>query len=177
MVKEPQHRCEDHAEERRATFEHPYHFVESGLPNAYLAGIRYFVCRRCEKQAAEIPAVQALLSAIAGAVVEKEAPLSGAEIRFLRKRLGKKAAEFGQEIGVSPEEVSRWENDNASPSKSADKLIRIYYCVLSGDRKLKEKVDTHIDAWLRSLPGEGAVARGYCASRRRKEWKAEPVAA
>lgn len=178
MVKTAEHRCEDFAQERGATFAKPYHFVDSGLPNVYLAGIRYFVCRKCGQQAAEIPAVQGLLSALARAIIEKEGPLLGAEIRFLRKRLAKKAAEFGQIIGVTAEEVSRWENGSITPAKSADKLIRVYYCVLSGDHKLKEKLDEHIDEWLRILPGEKGAEKKICASRdRKRKWKAEPVAA
>src|SRR2546422_739289 len=84
MVENNEHDCRQFAEARQATLRKPYHFVDCGLPNVYLAGIRYFVCRKCGKRAAEIPAVKQLLTNIAAAVVEQEGRLTGAEIRFLR---------------------------------------------------------------------------------------------
>ena len=125
MVEPSEHRCEERCKARQATREKPYHFTESGLPNVYLSGIRYFVCAQCGKHAAEIPAVKQLLAVIARAIVECEGRLTGVEIRFLRKRLAKKASEFAKIVGVTPEQVSRWENDANPPEPSADKLIRL----------------------------------------------------
>lgn len=79
----------------------PYHFTECGLPGVWLSGIRYFECPSCGAQSAEIPAVSQLLALIARALVEKESKLTGAEIRFLRKRLGKKAVEAGLQLWES----------------------------------------------------------------------------
>jgi putative transcriptional regulator len=159
-------------EEKRATLERPYHYVDTGLPNVYLAGIKYRKCKACGMQSADIPAVKHLMIALGRAVVEKNASLSGAEIRFLRKRLAKKASEFARVIGVTDEEISRWENGHFQPSRSADKLIRVYYCVLSKDRGLKDKVDKHIEAWLSALPGEG-----HTIDIRAKLWRQEWTAA
>jgi putative zinc finger/helix-turn-helix YgiT family protein len=162
-------------EERRATIVSPYHFVDSGLPNVYLVGIKFVVCKACKKQAADIPAIRHLMEVIGRAVVQTEAPLTGPEIRFLRKRIGKKGSEFARIIGVTDEQVSRWENGHNPPEQSADKLIRIFYSMLSGDRKLRRMVDEHIECWLGALTGEGKVL-DIRAKLRNKEWKAEPVA-
>lgn len=176
MVEIAKHSCEICRETKRATHESPYHFTDSGLPNVYLTGIRYFVCAKCNKQAAEIPAVKELMKAIARAVVGKETSLSGPEIRFLRKRLGKKATEFAQIIGVVPEQVSRWENAANPPEKSADKLIRLYYSLESGDKALEKKL--HADmarlATVRAEPEH--LQRIEAAIGRKQEWMAEPVA-
>jgi len=163
-------------QERKATIDSPYHFVDSGLPNVYLTGIRYRVCSTCREQSADIPEVKQLMSVIAQAVVENESPLTGPEIRFLRKRLGKKSSEFARIIGVSLEQVSRWENGRNPPEASADKLIRIYYCHLSGNRELRERIDKHIESWLASLPGENQLP---CirAKIKRDVWTASPCAA
>jgi DNA-binding transcriptional regulator YiaG len=40
------------------------------------------------------------------------------------------ASDFAKLVGVSSEQVSRWENGHNSPEKSADKLIRL----LAADR-------------------------------------------
>src|ERR1700676_902668 len=127
------HDCCESAVAKMATINEPYRFVESGLPNVFLVGIKYWICEECGKQSAEIPALQDLMVKIAQLVVQQEAGLSGAEIRFLRKRLAKKSSDFAKIIGVEPEQVSRWENGSNPPSESADKLIRVFYCLLSAD--------------------------------------------
>ena len=170
------HDCRKKCKTLQATAHSPYHFVDSGLPNVYLIGIGYRVCTACGKQAADIPALEDLMVKIARTVVQKEDVLSGAEIRFLRKRLGKKSAEFAKIIGVVPEQVTRWEKDDNSPAESADKLIRVFYSLYSGDATLKNMVDAHISDWLTTLPG-GEHATNIRAELRENEWAAKPVAA
>lgn len=172
MVKEHTHELE----ERRATSESAYHFVNSGLPNVYLVGIKYKICKSCNAQAADIPAIKQLMQVIARAVVESEAVLTGPEIRFLRKRLGKKSSEFAKLVGVTPEQVSRWENDHNGPERSADKLIRVFYSMLSGDRKLREKMNQDIEEWLNTV-AENDQIPNICAKLRNREWKTESVCA
>ena len=111
--------------------------------------------------------------AIARAVVKKPAPLSGPEIRYLRKRLGKKSVDFGRIIGVGEDQVSRWENDRNPPEESADKLIRVFYCALSKDKELRGQLNEHLEAWLATLPRE-EHASSFHARLRDHEWTAEP---
>lgn len=181
MVKTAEHDCREFARVRRATRRSPYHFTESGLPNVYLVGIRVFACRKCRDVAAEIPAIEPLLESIARAVVEGEGRLTGAEIRFLRKRLGKKSSEFAQIVGVSPEQVSRWENGSNPPEAAADKLIRLFYVRLSGDRVLQrafeKKADAEFERWLAGLPGGQHLGTIRAARSRSREWKVEALAA
>lgn len=163
-------------EEHRATLDSPYHFVGSGLDNVYLIGIKYKSCRSCGLQSATIPAVKQLMQVIARVLVEEEAPLTGPEIRFLRKRLGKKSSEFAQLVGVTAEQVSRWENEHNLPERSADKLIRVFYAMLSGDRKLRHKMNQDIEDWLSTVAEEGQSSN-IRAKLSNHEWKAEPVTA
>ena len=74
---------------------------------------------------------------IARAIVETEVRLTGPEIRFLRKRLGKKAVEFAQIVGVTPEQVSRWENNANLPDASTDKLIRAYELTMLANQAIR----------------------------------------
>ena len=172
------HDCRASAQKREATFESPYHFVECGLPNVYLVGIDYYVCGKCEKQSADIPFLKDLMIKIARAVVRQETPLDGTEIRFLRKRLGKKSSEFAQIIGVTPEHYSRLESprEDHNPSASADKLIRVYYSLLSGDETLKSTMNKDIEAYMASLHGE-EQASSFRAELHNHEWEAEAVPA
>ena len=168
------HECRAHKVRKQATSDHPYHFVESGMPNVYLSGIDYYVCEICGKQSADIPELCDLLTKIAAAIVRQEPALTGEEIRFLRKRLVKKQSEFARIIGVTPEQASRWETNDNPPSESADKLIRVFYCLLSGDADLKTLANEHIAAWMTMLPGELPVA-SFQAQMLDDKWTAETV--
>jgi putative zinc finger/helix-turn-helix YgiT family protein len=159
---------------QKATLKAPYHFVGSGLANVYLSGIQYRTCRKCGAQSADLPAIKQLLNVIAKAVVESDAPLTGAEIRFLRKRLGMKSSDFARLVGVSAEQVSRWENGHNPPERSADKLIRILYRALSGERKLHSTIHREIESWLAPRKRNGNVSE-IRAKLQNHEWKAEPV--
>jgi putative zinc finger/helix-turn-helix YgiT family protein len=145
------HNCKTRASERRASIDQPYRFLDSGLSNVYLAGIKYWVCEECGKQAAEIPALEQLMSVMAKSVVMKAALLNGEEIRFLRKRIGKKAADFAELINKTPEHFSKLENDQLPLPEETDKLIRLTYGMLSGDQKLLSDIAAKAEEWLRSI--------------------------
>jgi transcriptional regulator with XRE-family HTH domain len=121
-----------------ATVENPFHFVDSGLDNVYLIGIRYFQ-EPDGRIVAEIPAVKQLMQLIAYDLVTSPIDLTGKQVKFLRKRLGKKATEFCQYIGVEPETLSRMENEKQQISVQVQKLVRLAYCLLSDERKLADR--------------------------------------
>jgi DNA-binding transcriptional regulator YiaG len=137
--------------ERSATPKRPYRFVDSGLSNVYLIGIKYWVCRRCGAMAAEIPAPTQLMDVIAESVVMKRGILAGEEIRFLRKRAGKKAAEFASLVSTTPEHFSKLETGKLALTEPLDKLIRLTYGLLSGDTALMARIANNVEAWLNSI--------------------------
>lgn len=143
------HDCQKCRVEKFATVDEPFHFLDSGLPNVYLIGIKYFVCD-CGSAAAEIPAVKPLMRLIARDLVESHESLTGEEVRFLRKRLGKKASDFAKEVGIEPETLSRMENGKQGISEPLDKLIRLFYAVSANDAELLEQVRKIFDSWLSS---------------------------
>lgn len=123
--------------EHFATDEKPFHFVDSGLDNVYLVGIKYFVYPD-GRVMAEIPAIKQLMRLIAHDIVKSSSDLSGAEIKFLRKRLGKKASEYCKFLGVEPETLSRYENGKQPVSGGSQTLARLSYAILSEDPQLRE---------------------------------------
>jgi transcriptional regulator with XRE-family HTH domain len=123
--------------EHFATSEKPFHFVDSGLENVYLVGIKYFVYPD-GRVMAEIPAIKQLMRLIAHDIVKSSSELSGAEIKFLRKRLGKKATEYCRFLALEPETLSRIENGKQSISEGSQTLARLSYAILSEDPQLKE---------------------------------------
>jgi putative zinc finger/helix-turn-helix YgiT family protein len=114
-------------QKRRANFERPYHFLESGLDNVFLVGINIYSCKDCNEELPEIPNISQLHDTIAGALVAKPVILTGSEIRFLRKNLGLKATELAKALDTTAVSVSRWETGEQEVGKENDKLIRYFY--------------------------------------------------
>jgi len=105
-----------------------YHYIMSGLDNVYLENIQTEVCESCGQVTPYIPRMALLHKVIATVLVLKPRHLTGKEIRFLRKERRKKAKDWAALLGVEPETLSRWENEEKQPSKSLDHLIRLLYC-------------------------------------------------
>lgn len=148
------HDCKNHCEEHQATAEKPYRFLDSGLSNVYLVGIKYLACTKCHRQVAEIPALGQLLQVMAKSVVMKPALLNGEEIRFLRKRVGKRAVDFAELINKTPEHFSKLENDQLPLQEETDKLIRLTYGMLAGDHELLIDIMNKVEDWLKSIKGK-----------------------
>ena len=102
-----------------------FHYSASGLPNVTLIGVQVTRCPKCGAFEVDIPRIEELHRTIAGEVVTKRAPLTPAEIRFLRKWLGWAGVDFAAHMGVTPETVSRWETGNFGVGASADRLLRM----------------------------------------------------
>lgn len=148
MATELIHECSSTSrQEFLATDDKPYHFLECGLPNVYLVGIRHFECE-CGEKSVEIPAIKQLMSLIARHTVMKNQALTGAEIKFLRKRLGQKAADFAVSVKLQPETLSRVENGKQVVGPKTDFYIRIYYAFSSKDPVLLDALKEALDKAL-----------------------------
>jgi DNA-binding transcriptional regulator YiaG len=148
--------------EQIATTDEPYHFQESGLSNIYLVGIRYFVYES-GKVIPEIPAIKSLMQLIARDLIEKPSALTGEEIRFLRKRLGKKQIEVAHDIGIEPETLSRCENGRQKLGESNDKFLRFYYAISALDdihlNELRKEMRKMLSEWHEHGPAKKTVAK------------------
>jgi len=122
-----------------------HHFLESGLDNVILLNVEKLVCSQCGEEVVSIPNPNQLMQCIAEMIVTSPAPLTGAEIRFLRKNLLLKTADFAKLLGVARGSVSRWENGRESPPMPTDRLIRFIY---SRREKLSESILSKIDKYL-----------------------------
>jgi len=94
------------------------------------------------------------MNVIAEAIVMRPGILSGAEIRFLRKRVGKKAADFARMINNTPEHFSKLETGALPLQEAADKLIRLTYGLLSGDTNLLPGIAANVEEWYKSIHGK-----------------------
>ena len=85
-------------------------YPESGLDNVQLANVPVWVCENGHEEL-EIPAITQLHDLLTHLIIRKPARLTGREIRFLRRRAELSAQEFACRIGISPQHLSRLEND------------------------------------------------------------------
>lgn len=108
--------------------EHQRHrYTESGLENVYLDRIALLECESCGERAPVIPRIEELHATLARAIAIKPVPLSGPEIRFLRKQLRLSARQWAAVLHVDHATLSRWENGGQAPGGRSDILIRFAY--------------------------------------------------
>jgi transcriptional regulator with XRE-family HTH domain len=94
-----------------------------------LLNVPVWVCENGHEEV-EIPAVEELHNLLAHMIVRQVPPLSGRDVRFLRKRVGLTARQFAQQIGRTPEWISQIENDHAELDRPAELLFRLALGVL-----------------------------------------------
>jgi len=110
---------------RKTTAERPYRYEMSGLNNVLLAGIEVRECTKCSTAVPIIPRLGELHRAIVKYLVFKKDPLTGKEIRFLRKNAGLASNRFAALLGIDPAHLSRIENGKKETLGAAtDKLAR-----------------------------------------------------
>lgn len=71
-----------------------------------------------------IPDVQGLTTVVALLRAGRNQKLNGKEIKFLRKSLSSKAVDFAEAVGISPEQLSRYENDKQPIPLIYERLLR-----------------------------------------------------
>jgi transcriptional regulator with XRE-family HTH domain len=161
--------------EHFATEETPFHFTDSGLDNVYLVGIKYFT-REDGSVIAEIPAIKQLMRLIACDLLYSSAPLKGQEIRFLRKRLGKKAVDFSKLLRLEAETLSRIENEKQDASDQVDALVRVCYLLSCDDPELQQDAN-RLMAFLKKEIDRHREKRIVMKVSADNEWTDLPVAA
>ena len=98
-----------------------HQLLGSGLPNVFLrSGFKI----RGEGDLATVAYadIDGLYRAIGLAISHRGIALTGEEVRFLRKRLGKSQAELGELIGKGAQTVAKWEK-NVVPTPLADSIV------------------------------------------------------
>jgi DNA-binding transcriptional regulator YiaG len=69
-------------------------------------------------------------------LIHKPYPLTGKELRFMRKFLGLTTTEFGEKLGVSHAAVVKWEKEQAQISPAQEPYIRLFLCERFRDSEL-----------------------------------------
>lgn len=104
----------------------PYHYTECGLDDVYLLS-GYEIEQTPHGEGVSIRNVDQLHMTIGCFLATKKKVLSGNELRFLRKEMDLTQAELGNLVGLSDQQVARWEKDEYEIPGAADTLTRLYY--------------------------------------------------
>ena len=129
-----------------------YHYKSCGLDNVYLLN-GYEEIEVDGQNAIAIHDQDGLHKAIAKHLIDKSAPLSGAEFRFLRTELDLSQKTLGQLLSVSEQAVAKWEKGQVKNIGVADSMLRL----LARERLLNQEgavyefitqlaaLDAHVD--------------------------------
>ena len=118
----------------------PYHFKASGLPNVYLLnGVK--IERDADYgELVTIDHLPDLFMAIAFSLVAKPERLIGAEMRFLRKRMGATQSDLGAELWVSEQTVANYEKGKTEAGP-ADRALRFLFLAnVADDASIAEEL-------------------------------------
>ena len=116
-----------------------YHYTGCGLPNVWLVN-GYKIEKNVYGEFVTIEDFDGLHVAIAAALCDKTAPLTGLEFKFLRKEMDMSQKQLGELFARDRQSVANWEKAAEVPELS-DKLIRhIYLETLNPDNVYVELV-------------------------------------
>lgn len=115
-------------------------YPESGLDNVQLLNVPIWVCPNKHEEL-EVPAVEELHNLLAHMIVRQPSPLSGRDIRFVRRRLGLTARDFSAQLGWTPEWQSQLENGHVVAPRSSDLLMKLACGVLLAKKTGKTPPD------------------------------------
>ena len=97
-----------------------------GLPMVLFNSVDAYQCKNCDEiLEINVPDPEGLMLTAALARIINPYKLNGKEIQFLRKVLDLKASSLAQALEVTPETISRWENDQRPINSSSEKLLRM----------------------------------------------------
>jgi putative transcriptional regulator len=119
----------------------PFHYDGCGLDDIYLLS-GYEVESTPHGESLRIKNLDGLLRAIGRSLVERKKLLSGKELRFLRVQMDLTQSVLGRFIGLTSQQVARWEKEKGTISGPADRLLRtIFKEHLDGTVQVRELLD------------------------------------
>ena len=105
----------------------PFHYAMCGVPNVYLLnGVEVFEDDGYGPSF-QIRDIDGLHNAIAAAIVECPRTVTGAEVRFLRKRMGLTQAELARRVRSSTQNVANYEKGATGIPGPFDLMLRTVY--------------------------------------------------
>jgi putative transcriptional regulator len=110
-----------------------YRYTESGLSNVILQGIEVADCPKCGGSDVIIPRMAKIHRAIAHALANSPARLTGDQFRFIRKHLGMSGDQLGRYLHTDKTKISKWERGEDPIGAATDRLLRLIAAALDSD--------------------------------------------
>lgn len=124
--------CDRPFEVWTSTQEQPYHYTESGLLGVQLSGVTVYSCPNCGVESADIWNIDGLHQLLAQDILLKPQPMSGRELRFLRKEARLKPKQLADRLGVDPKTINNWEASDKL-GRHTDISVRVLVAVTLWD--------------------------------------------
>lgn len=126
--------CQAPMSERPATPEQPYFYDIGGLPRFPLeSDVTIWTCPGCKVESVTIRAPGQLHRRIARVLLSKPTPLTGDELRFIRKHAGFSAQQFADMLSIDPAYLSRIENGKHNHLKTGTERLARLIVAMSED--------------------------------------------
>lgn len=145
----------------------PLHYTMSGLDNVWLLN-GFHIEETPYGKGTRVEDSEGLHRALANAIVTDKAPMSGRELRFIRKLMGQSQNGLARLLGCSDQRVARWEKGQTI-DPSAERLVRMVTKDWLGD-------EYHLMQALEELADLDERAHGRRnLLREGTEWKSSPA--
>lgn len=112
----------------------------TGLPNVSLKN-GYMVDQSDEGQVTTYKSLDRLYEAIATAIANRRAPLTGAEFKFLRRRTGMSQEQVGAMVDKTDQAIAKWEKGQAAVPVADGNMMRLAWLSMHSRRDIARAVD------------------------------------
>jgi len=109
----------------------PLHYTDCGLDDVYLVS-GYEIARTPHGEGLSIKNLDELHKAIGCTLAKQKKVLSSKELRFLRRQMDLTQSDLGKLLGLSSQQVARWEKGESEISGPADLLVRAFFIQYAG---------------------------------------------
>ncbi len=122
----------------------PLHYTECGLDDVYLVS-GYVIENTPDGEALSVKNLDELHKAIGCYLAMRKKTLSGKELRFLRRQMDLTQSDLGKLVGLTSQQIARWEKDESEISGPAERLLRGLYIQHAGGTLDLQKLVTMLD--------------------------------
>lgn len=129
-----------------------HRFAGTGLPNVFLKN-GYTFDGEGEDQVVAYLDLDGLYEALAATIARRLAPLTGAEFKFLRRRMAMSQEQAGAMVGKTNQAVAKWEKGQTAVPIAECNMMRLAWLSMHARRDLARAVDRMVLA-RDGLPGD-----------------------